>query len=84
MTAVEVMIIIAILGLLAAIIFGKSNQAKVISNAKTISSDMVEVIDKCQYIKNFTTHGYYVYTHKGNCNNPIHIYNTNTVEKYWR
>ena len=30
--------------------------------------------DGCEYIKNITLYGY-VYTHKGNCTNSIHIYN---------
>jgi hypothetical protein len=32
-------------------------------------------IDDCQYLKNQVSHYYYVHTHKGNCDNPIHIYN---------
>mgnify|MGYP001766125144 CR=1 FL=1 len=30
-------------------------------------------IGDCQYIK-FSVKGYWAYTHKGDCNNPIHIY----------
>jgi len=35
----------------------------------------IVVVDHCQYIKNFTTHGWYILAHKGNCTNSIHIYN---------
>ncbi len=43
-----------------------------------LSNDVVIVrIDGCQYLK-CTIYGYatlsYVYTHKGNCDNPIHRY----------
>lgn len=35
----------------------------------------VVVIDGCQYIENGSVAGSaYAITHKGNCNNPIHIY----------
>jgi len=42
--------------------------------------DVVELlnIDGCQYFKCYTYNQNYVYTHKGNCTNSIHIYN---VEK---
>lgn len=40
------------------------------------SSDLVQqkivVIDGCQYIQYYQTHGFPAITHKGNCNNPIH------------
>jgi hypothetical protein len=28
----------------------------------------------CQYIGFYTSYSHYVFTHKGNCNNPIHQY----------
>jgi hypothetical protein len=39
--------------------------------------DVVEIvnIDSCQYIKSRTYSGDYVYSHKGDCTNSIHIYN---------
>lgn len=35
----------------------------------------IVTIDQCEYIKTHVYSGE-VYTHKGNCKNPIHIYNS--------
>ena len=37
----------------------------------------VVTIEGCEYFKLYTYGGNYVYTHKGNCKNPIHIYKNN-------
>jgi len=42
-----------------------------------IKNHKIVVIDDCQYILYDITFGYNGYgmlTHKGNCNNPIHVY----------
>lgn len=39
----------------------------------------VAEIDGCEYLMCSTDCGRYVYTHKGNCHNPIH-YNQNTCK----
>lgn len=82
-TAVEVMIIIAIIGILISIGIGGVNQRKKVIKEGRIDN-MITVIEGCQYIRNPSYGGSIIYTHKGNCNNPIHIYNTNAVEKSWR
>lgn len=38
---------------------------------------IVVKIDGCEYIEARSAYGYFSYAHKGNCSNPIHIYNTN-------
>jgi len=35
----------------------------------------VSIIEGCEYFMVFTTYGTYIYVHKGNCKNPIHIHN---------
>lgn len=32
-------------------------------------------IEGCEYFKQFGSHGERTYSHKGNCKNPIHVYN---------
>lgn len=36
----------------------------------------------CEYFKEQTYAGYYIYIHKGNCKNPIHYFKTNNLYKY--
>lgn len=77
-TLVELMTIIAIVGLLSFFIMrvsGCDEKFEVV----TILSDGSKVvrIDSCEYIKTQTAeYPYYMLTHKGNCSNPIHPYNT--------
>ena len=37
--------------------------------------ETIVIYDGCEYIKNWVYGGCYTLTHKGNCKNPIHIYN---------
>lgn len=54
-------------------------QEKSLDNVKKIRESVPEytivVIDECEYLRLEHTHGYASLTHKGNCKNPIHIYN---------
>ncbi len=54
-------------------------QEKSLENVQKIKESVPEytvvVIDGCEYLRLEHTHGYASLTHKGNCKNPIHIYN---------
>ena len=39
----------------------------------------VIVIEGCEYFRFYSTHGYVLITHKGNCKNPIHCRNDRTL-----
>ena len=41
-------------------------------NSRTEEGIDIVIIDDCQYLKSATYGLFYVYSHKGNCNNPIH------------
>lgn len=44
--------------------------------SKTQNNEMlIKRIDGCQYLVNYVYRGSSVYIHKGNCDNPIHVYN---------
>lgn len=45
-----------------------------INSGKKEKFDIIE-FDGCEYIEEYTSYGYYVHTHKGNCKNTIHVYN---------
>lgn len=42
--------------------------------AQVVDGMVIKRIDGCQYLINYVYRGNEVYTHKGNCDNPIHIY----------
>ena len=69
--------------ILFAICLFSCSEPKVTGTVLSSNGTTVEIvtIDGCQYIKNETYGiGRYVYTHKGNCNNPFH--RRNIVLKY--
>lgn len=43
---------------------------------KYVTSENIAVvtIDSCEYLKIVTYGAFYIYSHKGNCSNKIHIY----------
>lgn len=72
---IEVMIIMAIAGLILAIIFGSSDRIEKESNTPITEPNIVEVvvIEGCEYFKVQTDNiRYFTYAHKGNCTNVIH------------
>ena len=48
------------------------NSTTITTQADGVGELTVVKIDGCEYFQNYTRDGHYVYTHKGNCTNPIH------------
>ena len=53
---------------------------KVIKPNKDINKAEVVIKDGCEYFSCPSYSGYFVFTHKGNCSNPIHIYGVEKQE----
>lgn len=55
----------------------KVNDSVIVSNGKDVN---IVVIDSCEYLACCTYGARYVYTHKGNCKNPIHYTSKDTIK----
>lgn len=63
--------LLIILALIFVVGCGIHNQEHDINESPNVT---IVTIDGCEYLKCVTDKWLYVYTHKGNCRNPIHLY----------
>jgi hypothetical protein len=49
-------------------------EARVRARRQGVPQYSVILIEGCEYLRQETSNGYPVFTHKGNCRNPIHPY----------
>ena len=78
---VPVLIVIGIFGILVFAATLQDKPFKNIESEKTTASNSefetkTIIIDGCEYLAFKDSHGSLIITHKGNCNNPIHVYRT--------
>ena len=69
--------ILVITTLLVLLLFSCDDNGNAITGEKNYS---IEIIDDCEYIRKYDGYNMgYSFTHKGNCNNPIHYQNKITI-----
>lgn len=54
----------------------EKEEVPVASQNKAIPKYIIVEIEGCEYFSFISSHNFKHITHKGNCKNPIHIYNT--------
>jgi len=71
-----VMMIVAIISLLViAAIFDPFDKTNNVYSSVDLNPKCIVEVEGCEYFKVFADGGCSTYVHKGNCKNPIHMYN---------